>query len=324
MNFRLQLPSQLTACAHSAMATEFVFHLGGHEPAYLRQAAIEVFVLIDQLEAQLSFYRESSDVTRINRASAGAEVSVSPDTLACLALAAEAAHLTVGAFDAFTGRASLAAKKQQVPLSLTDAPGPAEGEIAERSGRRPCLPLPLIPQAGTPVATTEGDVPGAVVSLHPETGTVRKLRAGPWLDLGALGKGYALDQAAASLVEWDITCGCLIAGGSSLRGLGGESWALEIDQAKAPLSLPGKFCLGASGFHFQPGHVIDPRPAGEKSNTTRALVLAPSAALADALSTAAMLLSPAQLEQLTRDRPGVASLVVDAIGQRHRRGAPFA
>lgn len=295
MNFRLQLPPELTACAHAAMATEFVFHLGGHEPAYLRQAATEAFALIDQLEACLSFYRESSDVTRLNRAPASAEISVSPDTLACLALAAEAARLTDGAFDAFTGRASVAAKKQNIPPYLADAPEPGEG-----------------------------DVRGPVVSLYPEAGVVCKLRAGPWLDLGALGKGYALDQAAALLSEWDITSGCLIAGGSSLRGLGGSGWSLEIDQAKAPLSLPGEFCLGASGFQFQPGHIIDSRPLPIKAATARALVLASNAALADALSTAAMLLTPEQLARLTRDRPGVASLVVDAIGQRHRHGAPFA
>ena len=53
-------------------------------------------------------------------------------------------------------------------------------------------------------------------------------------------------------------------------------------------------------------------------------MLASSAALADALSTAAMLLDAGQLAQLTRDQPGVASLVVDGIGQRHRHGAPFA
>ena len=335
MNFRLQLPSDLTACAHAAMATEYVFHLGGHEPAYLRQAAAEAFALVDQLETRLSFYRESSDVTRINRAPAGREVSVSPDTLACLALAAEAARLTGGAFDAFTGRASVAAKNQEIPLYLADAPGPDESEVGlARSGRRlpgrslakagPCLPFPSIPQAETPVATPERDAPGPVVSLHPEAGIVCKLRSGPWLDLGAIGKGFALDQAAVLLAEWDITNGCLIAGGSSLRGLGGPGWSLEIDQAKAPLSLPGEFGLGASGFQFQPGHIIDSRPTRVNTATARALVLAPGAALADALSTAAMLLKPEQLARLTHDRPEISSLVVDAIGQRHHHGAPFA
>lgn len=295
MNFRLQLSSGLTACKHSAMATEFVFHLGDHEPAYLRQAAAEAFALIDHLEARLSFYRESSDVTRLNRAPAGADVSVGSDLLACLTLASEAAELSGGAFNAFTGRAAIEGKNQQIPVYLADAPGPADG-----------------------------DQPGPVVSLHPEAGIVRKLRSGPWLDLGALGKGYALDQAAELLATWDIRDGCLVAGGSSLRGLGGAGWALEIDTAKAPYSLPGIFGLGASGFQFQPSHIVDPRPVPEKSATVRALVLAPNAALADALSTAAMLLTPAELAWLSRIRPDVGSLVVDAIGQRHRHGAPFA
>ena len=294
MNFRLQLPPGLTACTHAAMATEFIFHLGGHESAYLRQAAAEAFALIDQLEGRLSFYRESSDVTRINRAPAGAEISVSPETLACLALAAEAARQTGGAFDAFNGRAAIAAKNQQIPLYLVDAPGPQDG-----------------------------DLPGAVVSLHPEAGLVKKLRAGPWLDLGALGKGYALDQAALVLAEWELTTGCLIAGGSSLRGLGGPGWALEIDEGKPALTAPGNFCLGASGFQFQPSHIIDARTGADHSATARALVLAPSAALADALSTAAMLLDERQLARLTRELPGVASVVVDKIGQRYRHGAPF-
>ena len=109
-----------------------------------------------------------------------------------------------------------------------------------------------------------------------------------------------------------------------MRGLGGPGWLLEIDQAKTPLSLPGEFCLGASGFQFQPGHLIDSRPMPEKSGTIRALVSAPSAALADALSTAAMLLSDEQLARLTREQPAVASLVVDGIGQRYRHGTPFA
>ncbi len=294
-DLRITLPPGLTAVGHAAMATEFVLHLGGHDPAYLRQAAVEAGREIDRLEETLSFYRESSDVTRLNRAAPGAEVSVSPNTLACLELAAEAARLTGGAFDAFTGRAAIAAKQQEVPLHLRHAPSPGET-----------------------------DVPGPVFSLHPESGVIRKLRAGPWLDLGALGKGYALDAAAAVLQEWAVTEGFLSAGGSSLRGLGGNGWQLEVGASAASIPLPGAFGLGASGFLFQPGHIIDARATGAVSAAKRTVALAPSAALADALSTAAMLLTATQLAELIRSQPGLALLVIDAQGRRQGYGPPFA
>ena len=292
---RLAVPPGLKPIAHSAMATEFVLHLGGHEPEYLQQAAAEAAREIDRLEDTLSFYREASDVTRLNRAPAGAEVAVSPDTMACLTLAAEATQLTGGAFDAFTGRAAVEAKQQEIPPHLAQAPAPGES-----------------------------DVPGPVISLQLEAGLVRKLRAGPWLDLGALGKGYALDAVARLLAEWDVTAGFLSAGGSSLRGLGDTECKLETSSPVPPILLPGGFCLGASGFGFQPGHIVDARPAGPATPAIRAVALASSAALADALSTAAILLQPEQILELIRQRPGTAFLHFQAGGRIRGYGAPFA
>lgn len=291
---RLVLPPGLTAANCAAMATEFTFHLGGHEPAYLQQAATEAFHEIERLEDTLSFYREASDVTRINRAPAGTEVRISTDTMNCLLQAAQATQLTQGAFDAFTGRAASDAKRQTVPLHLRDAPGPSAS-----------------------------DAPGPVISLEPADSLVRKLRAGPWLDLGAIGKGYSLDVAAALLQEWGVTTGLLSAGGSSYRGLGGAEWILE-PAAGERRTLPGEFCLGASGGRFQAGHIIDARAAGAGTGTIRALTLAPTAALADALSTAAMLLSPVEISALARTVPGTAFLLINASGRAWGSGAPFA
>ena len=105
---------------HEAMVTKFTAHFArGGDPATAGGSlAAECFREIDRIEGLLSFYRESSDVTRINRAAPGATLRIAPETAECLAVALEASALTHGAFDPFAGHAAVAAKLQHVPLHL--------------------------------------------------------------------------------------------------------------------------------------------------------------------------------------------------------------
>ena len=280
---------------HAAMATTFVFHLRGSddERAWLASAAAEAGRLIDQLEEQLSFYRESSEVSRINRAAPGDTLRVGEATLSCLLVALEVAAASGSAFDPFAGAAALSAKGQPIPSHLV-------GLLADDTAGSACL------------------------EVDPASATVRKLSGRRWLDLGAVGKGYALDAAAALLQEWGIEAGLLVAGGSSVVGFGpgpseGGTWKLHLGghagQRELPLSPP--FALGASGEGFQPGHLIRPSPPGNAAASSparsqmaqRTFVLAPTGALADALATALFVIAPDDRAALMKAWPEAAMLV---------------
>ncbi|HUG11958.1 MAG TPA: FAD:protein FMN transferase [Opitutaceae bacterium] len=265
---------------HEAMVTKFTAHLapGGDN----RSLAAECFREIDRIEALLSFYRESSDVTRVNRAEPGATLRIAPETAECLAVALEAAALTHGAFDPFAGRAAVAAKHQHVPLHL-------DGVAADDADTRPCL------------------------AFDPATSMVTRLDGRRWLDLGAIGKGHALDCALAVLRDWGATRGLLVAGGSSVLGFDFSDapapWRCTVRSAcgERTLELPANFALGASGEGFQPGHIVDTRSTGG-ARRRRSFVLAPTAALADALATGVFLASANELDSLAAARPDVSAL----------------
>ena len=110
----VQLPDMggLTSFSHRAMATEFTLHLSAPDDVDLRAVAAEVFRRIDRIEEKLSFYREASDVSRINRAAPGDTLVIDECTADCLMLALEVAVASEGRFDPFVGAQALLAKAQ--------------------------------------------------------------------------------------------------------------------------------------------------------------------------------------------------------------------
>lgn len=247
----------------------------GADPAPLR-AAVERIVV--EFDAAMSPYRADSELTRFNRAGAGWQ-PVSPETSAAAALALTVSDETGGAFD------------------------PTIGPLVRRFGFGPI--------AGRP---------GTSADIVTAPGALGKESPGPTLDLCGLAKGQALDRVVAALPAAGIA-DALVELGGEVRTLGrhpeGRAWQVGVERpGEAPLAFqrivaPGGLALATSGRTPQGysdggrnlAHIIDPRTSRPATNDLLAVtVLAPTAAQADALSTALMVLGREEGAALSRRR----------------------
>ena len=213
---------QLVKLARNAMATRFEIVLHGEHPAPLRAAGEEALDEIERLEAQLSLFKPASEIARLNSRAAHEAVRVTPTLFALLERAKTISEETSGAFD------------------ITIAPLMWCWGLMQREGK---IPSPK------ELADARSKTGMRLVHLNRADSTVRFEREGVMLDLGAIGKGYAIERAAELLREAGVTSALLHGGTSTVCAIGhppdAEFWKVAIErpnqgasQSVKPLTRP--------------------------------------------------------------------------------------
>ncbi len=157
-----------------------------------------------------------------------------------------------------------------------------------------------------------------LIKLNEDEHTVRLLAAPIQIDLGGIGKGFAVDRVAELLREWSIETTLISGGYSSVLALDApvdtKGWPLTLsnpDNRKQILARPCLQGRAMSGSGLQKGqHIIDPRTSKPAHGKHAAWASASDAATADALSTAFMVMSPEEIEQYCLHHPEVQAMVI--------------
>ncbi|MDB6038144.1 MAG: hypothetical protein JWM99_1985 [Verrucomicrobiales bacterium] len=285
------------------MATRFEIVLHGENEMRLRAAAEEALDEIENLERQLSIYRPDSELSRINRHAAREPVPVEPRLFVLLERAQSISLQTNGAFDITSG-----------PLSRCWGFMNGSGELPGRK----------VLEAARSVTGFE------LLELKKESLSIRFKKSGTILDLGSIGKGYAIDRAIELLREAGIQNAFLHGGTSTSAALGtapnGQPWrvAIEVppdaehslaeklltaqcgrtlavielrDEALSVSAVWGK-AFEADGVVL--GHIIDPRTGWPARNSALTAAICNSATDSDAYSTA-LLVAKSSNEFLSAD-----------------------
>jgi FAD:protein FMN transferase len=127
-------------------------------------------------------------------------------------------------------------------------------------------------------------------------------------DLGAIGKGFALDRMAELLREWDCPAFLLVAGGSSILASDAPpetpGWSCGLGEDNSPQRYWLKNCsLSGSGLAVKGKHILNPLTGQPTQRQNRTWALADTAAESDALSTAAMVLPETEIAGVVASRP---------------------
>ncbi len=287
------------------MATRFEIVLHGRDPVSLRAAGEEALDEIDRVEAQLSLYRNTSEIAHVNAKAAREPVRVSPPVFALLERAKRLSEETCGAFD------------------ITIAPLVRCWGFMGGTGRMP------EPQA---VEEARAKVGMNHIQLDACEFTVRFAREGVMLDLGAIGKGHALERAVELLLDAGVTSALLHGGTSTVHAIGrppgDEPWKIAIERpqtdatqaagllALVPLENEAMSVSAIWGRSFQSGgktfgHVIDPRTGHPTEAALLSAVVLPSATETDALSTALLTMGAAGVETISALRSPSRCLVLE-------------
>jgi thiamine biosynthesis lipoprotein len=237
------------------------------EAARIAEVALRT---IEAAEALLSTWRDESPLSALNRAEVGRRTDAPGPLLAVLDEALDWSARTGGAFD------------------------PAIGPLVDAWGLRG---KPRVPGAAELLAALE--LSGAdAFDIDADAGTATRVRSGVWIDAGGFGKGAALRDVRALVVEAGAQRALIDLGGQVLALSGDESgWDVRIahphrrNEPAVPLRLVN-VSAATSGASERPGHLVDPRTGHPVRNWGSVTVVDPDPMVADILSTALYVMGP--------------------------------
>lgn len=259
-----------------AMGTLFRIVVYAESATHARTGFDAAFARARDLDARLSDYRQDSELNRLCRA--GRAVA-SDDLLGVLTIALEIARTSHGAFDPTLGPFTRLWRESRRTGSLPSAAALAEAR--RRTGWRK-------------------------VRLNPRAHTVALATAGMQLDLGGIAKGFAADQMLLVLRRAGLPNALVAASGDLAIGdapPGRAGWTVEVAGATRTLSNRGVSTSGpAEQFALIGGvryaHIVDPRTGIGIVDAGTAWIIAPTATLADALATAAVVMGHTHAQRL--------------------------
>jgi thiamine biosynthesis lipoprotein len=272
------------------------------DDATARAAFEAVFAEFDRLEALMSVWRDGSDVLRINAAAGERPVAVDRDVREVLRAARQISEWTTGKFDVTFGALADVWKFDQ----------DQDNAVPDADAIRRRLAL----------------IDYRAIAVDDQAGTVFLTRKGMRVNLGGIGKGYAIGHGADILRRRGLNDFMIQSGGDLYVAgrAGGEPWRLGIadprasdrhsfatvDLSDSTFSTSGDY----ERFFMKDGvryhHLIDPA-GGQPARACRSVtIVSDSPVLADGLSTGVFIMGPTAGMALIERLPGVSGVIVTA------------
>ncbi len=296
-------PSAPLVRTHPAMATTFeirVYPREGEDPARLIGLIDEIFADIDALEAVISEWKPDSQTSYVNNHAAEGPVKVPVDLMELLVVSRTCYERTGGVFDVTVGPLS-----QLYGFYKKQGHQPTPEELHEALGR----------------------VGMDKVTLDPQAHTVQFQKAGMRFDFGGIGKGFAIDRAAAKLRARGVKNALLSAGTSSIYALGTPpdepGWKVHIRHpynegeklvtvTLRDESMSTSGCYGnlpvVDGVRIC--NLFDPRTGQAQHGIVSASAIAPTATETEALGKAFLILGVEGARAFCARNPGVRGILV--------------
>ena len=283
------------------MGTRIVVELWGDDATQANAAIDAVMAEMVNIDNNMSTYKPESEVSRVNAGAAKAPMPISQELFDLLTTALEFSRITEGAFDI-----TYASVGFMYDFHAHKKPTEAEIESA----------LPAVNYHH--------------VVLDAKARTVFFTQPGVRIDLGGIGKGYAVDRGIAILQQRGISHALVTAGGDS-RIIGdrfGKPWIVGIRHpddksrviAKIPLVDTAMSTSGDYERYFDEDgvryhHIIDPRTGKSASKVRSATILASTATRTDGLSKTAFVLGAEEAMKIYEKLDDVDAILVTPDGR---------